>query len=560
MIVPLCAMALVALQVLRFHAWLFSQPVLVHARDEGYIAAFALRMLEGRMLPYVDAVSQRGPLLYYGVAWMGHLFDPLTWMPVRAMSVLAIGGSLTATSLAAWLARRPLTAAVAALAGACVYFISMEAYDALGLSGEHLLNAFLLAAFCCLVVALRRERHVPSPGWLFAAGALTSCAALSKHFGLVGHLPFGLWVLAAAWREGAPPRARRVAVGAYAAGAVIPIAALLVRYAAASELGALHYWLIVYTRDIYMAPLDYPGYRAEVYRQWLVHNILAIGAGLTLAASGFTRLLTAAPLATPEPRSLRDRVRDRVRASIRAYDEHGFVLCASVMAVIGILVCNATLRGFPHYAIVVVPWCGLLLGEVVTAHLGESPRGGVRVLAQVLVLVPGAALFLLGSSQLLARYRADQRADRLWLDDRYWTDAQLRQMCAEMDPYARRGERIFVWGFAPVFYVGCGRRPATRYLMTTYPSGFVPWFRATKAEDDARAVPGSRAQLLADLETTKPRVILDVPSSMDNRSMDHYETLGAYLHEHYCRGKTVLASTLYARRTDEGACPPGTEP
>lgn len=52
-------------ELCRLHLWFIYPYPSVLWCDEGYIAAFALRMLGGHWLPYVDAVSQRGPVLYW---------------------------------------------------------------------------------------------------------------------------------------------------------------------------------------------------------------------------------------------------------------------------------------------------------------------------------------------------------------------------------------------------------------------------------------------------------------------------------------------------------------
>jgi hypothetical protein len=62
----------------------------------------------------------------------------------------------------------------------------------------------------------------------------------------------------------------------------------------------------------------------------------------------------------------------------------------------------------------------------------------------------------------------------------------------------------------------------------------VPWFNHhTKQQDDALTVPGSRAQLIADLESSRAPVIVDAPGTMGGRPMRRYQELAAYLDAHY---------------------------
>ena len=89
----------------------------------------------------------------------------------------------------------------------------------------------------------------------------------------------------------------------------------------------------------------------------------------------------------------------------------------------------------------------------------------------------------------------------------------------------------------------------------------MPWFdSASKADDEARAVPGSRELLISDLEATRPPIILDMPRSMGNRSMRRYDKLAHYLSDHYCpAGKLQGDVDIYLRRNEKGACPPGSK-
>ena len=87
----------------------------------------------------------------------------------------------------------------------------------------------------------------------------------------------------------------------------------------------------------------------------------------------------------------------------------------------------------------------------------------------------------------------------------------------------------------------------------------MPWFdNATNAEEEARAVPGSREQLIEDLEASRPTIILDMPKTMGNRSMRRYPTLAAYLTAHYCSaGKVQSDVEGLLRKNEKGACPLG---
>ena len=61
---PVGALVVSVLITVRAHLhylYPYATPV---SNDEGYISAFAIRLIRGHWLPYVDAISQRGPVLY----------------------------------------------------------------------------------------------------------------------------------------------------------------------------------------------------------------------------------------------------------------------------------------------------------------------------------------------------------------------------------------------------------------------------------------------------------------------------------------------------------------
>ncbi|MGH7293283.1 MAG: glycosyltransferase family 39 protein, partial [Polyangiaceae bacterium] len=265
------------------HATFFSPAVPMNPRDEGYITAFAARMLEGHFLPYVDAVSHRGPMLYVVAALASAVGDRESFVPIR---VLALGCSLLIVALtfvAAWRARRPLAGAVAALGVLVACVLEMIPDDGLAYNGEPLLDVFALAALVCLTFGLDADRARPSARWSAAAGVLAALGALSKQVGAITVVALALWPVAASIarpREGSRLQRWRPA-WAYAAGAVVPPALVLVRYAAAGALRTLFYYVVTYNSRIYMAPVA--GSEAlHRYRVWMSDHAVLATAGVVL--------------------------------------------------------------------------------------------------------------------------------------------------------------------------------------------------------------------------------------------------------------------------------------
>src|SRR5689334_15550482 len=51
--------------------------------DEGYMGALALRLIDGHLLPGVDGVGQRGPVLYWLVTLSQSVFGQYDWRGFR---------------------------------------------------------------------------------------------------------------------------------------------------------------------------------------------------------------------------------------------------------------------------------------------------------------------------------------------------------------------------------------------------------------------------------------------------------------------------------------------
>jgi hypothetical protein len=103
---------------------------------------------------------------------------------------------------------------------------------------------------------------------------------------------------------------------------------------------------------------------------------------------------------------------------------------------------------------------------------------------------------------------------------------------------------MFVWGFQPWDYIDCKRKPASRYVFTTFVMGYVPWFDEPEEKERERMTPGSHELLVRELEATKPAVVIDVPIGW--RSMDRYPDLAPFLAS-YCLLTTDGGRRVFVR-------------
>ena len=342
---------------------------------------------------------------------------------------------------------------------------------------------------------------------------------LSKQVAGLTFLPFGLWVLAAAFgRSTAGGRRRWRLLFFFLAGSLLPLALVVARYAVAGELRTFWYYLVTYNVEVYMAPLKGVS-RMLAIGAWFRENLVLMTLALTGVAWSLGRLAVA---------SL------RARSLAAGYLAVGFQVTVALTAVVSVVGAHFALRGFGHYYVQAVPWFALLAGVVVeSAREPDSPAGSETSAAGP------------GGSRGLALYHALVLLPMIVVSEVVWAPKRAglgpqvagvkpSLICPVAQQYARPEDRIFIWGFYSEAHIWCRRKPATRYVFSTFVAGFVPWFHnLTRAQEDALAVPGSRAQLIAELEAGKTPVILDAHVSMGHRPMRRYEELARYLDDHY---------------------------
>jgi hypothetical protein len=537
----LCAVNAVVLLVWANLRFMVPHAAMLQHWDEAYALAFARRMLEGQNLPYVDGVSQRGPLFYWLVALGVKIFGFGTWMPVRALMLVFMPLTALFGFLAACFARRSLAGAVMAL----VYFtLCLRTYGE-GAAGygfacdsEHFANVFSMAALLTLTVTLRRRRASPSFAGLAVAGGLIMLSGLCKQVGLVVTLPMGLWVLAEAiHRRHLPLRTRRWMAGAFALGFVAPFVLLLARYAVAGELWSLYYYTVAYNFEIYV-PAIHGAERAKFWQElieWYPESLLVL--------FGLFGCSVALLFARANPRR-------GVRELARLYSANGFDIVAGSCVLLTLATASMVYRMWGHYYVQVFPWAALAGGVVLDRASGLRPlaRDPRRFfLIRAAMLVPLVLMTNVGWSLRSKEYPySSEFHDAFATHD--WP------VCKFLDEKTKATDSIFIWGFSPVPYVACNRRPASRYVFTIYPAGVVPWVVTPRDEEEARVVPGSREILLADLRKDMPAAILDAKESLMGRSMMDYEFLRTFVTANYCEYEDHVHAVHAWLRKPDGGC------
>jgi hypothetical protein len=265
------------------------------------------------------------------------------------------------------------------------------------------------------------------------------------------------------------------------------------------------------------------------YRGWLSDHAAMATVAVALVAVGVLRALWGA----------------RARGLWRNADERGFLLTVALCALFTGVAANVTARGFPHYFLQAVPWFALLGGVLLDEAL--LPPGAPalrRTLVHLGVLVPTLAFVEVLHG---ARLENDRRAQS--------DHPRTLPICAYVASRSRADDSIYVWGFAADIYTFCQRRPASRFVYSTFQSGYVPFFDATRAEEHARIVPGSPEQFLGDLESSQAALVIDVGFTMGNRRIDANPQYAAYLADKYCPPVPFDGTRVFERRAPDRACP-----
>lgn len=551
---PLASLLACLVVTVRTHSFFmvpYATPVSI---DEGYLAAMALRMFRGHWLPYVDGVSQRGPILY----WLAAIFLKLTgtwsWMGMRLLGVLLASVTIALSFALAATLFSPMAGALAAMV--TTYFLTYELspWDGVGVNGEPVAVSFALGA--ALLVARLQLRDPPRRGWmLFWAGVLTACAGLSKQMFLIHGLPIGLWILLGprndrpfTWRD------RRREMGLYVLGFSVPYVLVVGLYTVTGHLSTFVYYYQRYGREIFMDPLTWSYVRDKI-REQIDRYYLGVAAVGVLTFHALARAvrqtLTPWPQRTQpsEATSGTDRT-SRWTGLVTRLREHAVPWYAILHMVCAFVGACFTFRFFPHYFVQFFPFAAVVIAGVAAASyekLSIEDRPGL--VSAFVLLAGGVVLLSIANSALHRNVRIRRETDRWYQDPA--SDPIVRYVTEKTTP----DQTIFVWGFRAETYLSSRRWPASRYIYTVYPAGVVPWFQATPEEEERRVVPGSREQLLADLEREKPELVIDAGRSMSGRYMYNYPALRAYLDRNYCFMRYVDGEPVYRRRHGE-RCPP----
>ncbi len=493
--------------------------------DEGYLLAIGQRMLAGKWLPFVDGVAHSGPLFLFSGAPLAALGE-FSWLPIRIVAALSFATMCALTWLAGRLSGHPVAGAIGALSIPLFMIFRWLPLDGLAYNAEVPVNLFILGSLCC-VAKVRTAPGKSALRWALGAGLLAAFAGLSKQIGVMqaGVIAAAQVLIVFGVAQHSSDKRRLLAY--FALGAVVPGILVLLWFFAHGALKDFWYYVVTYNKDIYMHFATTS--RLELFGRWLVARPIETVAGVALVSWGFARALALCG-----------------EAGFRNDIASGwFPLTLCGLAITGVIGARASQREFEHYYNIAVPWFGLLTGLIAEAAVGAA-HGRWATLGRVALFAPLVAIF-----EVMWAYKAQNLLG--------WTGRDLAplasvplvpKVCEQVQKHTPEGQPTFVWGFRPGLYVSCQRRPASRFVFSTMVAGYVPWNGLYSKElDDRLTVPGSRELLLAELEATKPQIIVDDGHwSLHGRPMTRYDLFATYLATHYKRIGEVEKMLVYLRK------------
>jgi hypothetical protein len=231
-------------------------------------------------------------------------------------------------------------------------------------------------------------------------------------------------------------------------------------------------------------------------------------------------------------------------------------------------------RFYGHYFFQIMPALSLIaargIAEITTAPFAFNWRGR-ELKARRVVIAALAAGFLFtlvrfhGRTIALAAdwaRGAKSEMTQEWFHERLKREEQMAAASVRDAPGGGDGEHragsdyLFVWGYRPEIYYWSGLLPASRYLSTQPLTGvpadvhYFGWeYRSLL---DEAATEREREKLLADLQQTRPRYIIDELGFFNSElAIEDYAELREFMREYRNRG-TVGRFIIYRRRDAVG--------
>lgn len=444
-------------------------------RDEGEYA-YAGRLLREGVPPYRAAYNMKMPGTYAAYAGALTLFGESD----RGIRIALLLVSAATTVLVALLARRFFGPVAGLAAGAAFALLALGTpLRGIFAKAEHFVLLPAVAGLLVLMASTARERARALP--LLASGLLLGLAFVMKQHGaLFAALGGAVLLVLEAGRRPREPRGAAVRLGAFAAGAVLPLAVTAGLLARAGVFEKFRFWTFTYAAEYASSvPL---GKGLGILGERLGELGRAYFPIVALAALGLGILLV-------------QRRRERATGVTLA------LLGFSFLAVCPGLYFRA------HYFLLLVPAVSILAGVGFAAAF-EAGRGGRRgslrlcggVVVAALIAVGVVAQTAVRERHVLAAREPGRVARLVYAANPFPESPVIARYLRE---HTRPDETIAVVGSEPQIYFYSERRGATGYLYT---------YALVERQPHAHAM---QEEMIREIEGGHPRylVFVNLPES-----------------------------------------------
>lgn len=485
--------------------------------DEGVRALTAVRMLEGARL-YADVLTDKPPgasLFYaavftvFGSSMKAVHLAATVWNFGTAVVIYLTGARFYTRRIGLW-------AALLFVYFSTNYFTQ----DMMAANTELLMALPYSAAFYVFMTAAsgrkgRDDTLLSSSAGLVAAGLLTGLAALFKQIGVLNLAFFALYEILAVWNA----RGKRLADGTWLMAAIRRVVARLSLIAVGftSVLAAFILWLrsMGALRDFWRngVVLNMFYIDSEPFGLW-IKFMVGRGLGYVFFNAVLWSLAGWAVWRSVRKRERRDAV-DRSRLTEHA----GFDVAAALWCAVSLVAVVMSGRFYGHYFIPALPALSLL-GARGWTFLVETLRTPAHRRRAQVALALMSLMFLIGLFRCHHRtavlaYETMTGTRTHWSSN--WGMTKREQEAQVVSDYVRErvhaGEPLYIWGYAHDVFWRTRCRPASRYLTPYYIDGRFSDAEATVPSSGEEFRREAAANLLEDLRSSKPRLILDVEGS-----------------------------------------------
>jgi hypothetical protein len=506
------------------------------SNDESIHSAAAVRCAHLGQLPYVGAVSNKGPLQYWTYQAVFHFAGDYDMRAIHMAGAFIVGMDV----LLVWGVASAVFGRRAGPLASVIYLVVM-ASDQSFLSFNAALPASLPLLGAAWIVLAAKQRL--SPVRCLAAGALVMTAAGYRQNCLMIYpiLCGGTMLLDyAECRRFWPALARGGFVGL---GGLLPAGVVVAIYASHGALGALHLGYLGYNTEYYLKAVPFTFARVfQAVRDWA-------------AWLNGTSLVTLLAIVGVAPIVWRLHVNGGTEA-VLVPRGRGWLLIVLTAALW--YAPTVGWRFYPHYRMIELPFSAIMAAGgwlfVETQLRGARAHRVFRLAAAVAL----TALLLAGDSwDYLVAYAARRHAPIA-------AAGHVQRVAMELRRATTPDDTLFVWGLQPPIYLLAQRRMASRFANCCPLIGLVQSENYVPEDQDRSAwvLPGGGEQMMADLRAEPPAYFVDASQDVNfikgRYPVDTYPQLAEWLQDNYVYDFEVAGadnSTLIVYRQRRAAAP-----